>query len=267
MDNASNPYQILLVDDLALFRRLLATRLGVLGVPITSVATVPEARTWLEEQRPALILLDVILPGVDGFTYCRELKADPLTRDIPVIMLTDLKANAYERSLEAGADDYLPKRVDDAIMRIRVKLHLHLADLRRRAGFRPLPEAPGQIALVSSSSVVHAQIPAQFAGTPHVFRILKEAEGLVEALKPSDTLLILDMAIGIQAVEDALTQVRMDPDLAHIPILLLMEKEEAGLLAGIEFMVDDVIWKPLKAQVNRARFAHLLEMGLRARQA
>lgn len=264
MNASPNPYQILLVDDLALFRRSMQARLGALGVPLASVATVPEARTWIANQLPALILLDVVLPGVDGFTYCRELKADPRTRHIPIIMLTDLRTNAYERSLEAGADDYLPKRVDDAIMRIRVKLHLQLADLRARDGMQPPPALPAQILLATPSSLIQAQIPVQFAGTQHAFRVVDGAEDVACALQANDTLVIMDMALGIEGVQDALTALRMDPTTAHIPVLLLMEKEEAELLAGIEFMVDDVIWKPLKAQVNRARFMHLVELGLRS---
>jgi len=258
------PHQILLVDDLALFRKSLISRLGALGVPIAAVANVPEARTWIEQQLPSLILLDVVLPGVDGFTYCRELKADPRTRHIPIIMLTDLKSNAYERSLEAGADDYLPKRVDDAIMRIRVKLHLHLADLRKRDGMQPPPPLPANILLATPSSLLQAQIPAQFSGSKHTFRIVDGAEEVFPALRRSDTLLILDLALGIEGVQDALTQIRMDSATESIPVLLLLEKEEAELLAGIEFMIDDVIWKPLKAQVNRARFMHLVELGLRS---
>lgn len=264
MSVSSNPYQILLVDDLALFRRAMLARLGALGVPISTVVNVPEARTWIESQLPSLILLDVILPGVDGFTYCRELKADPRTRDIPIIMLTDLKTNAYERSLEAGADDYLPKRVDDAIMRIRVKLHLQLADLRKRDGMQPPPELSTQILLATPSSIIQAQIPAQLSGSQYSFRVVDGPEDVIPAIHPSDTMLILDMALGIECIEDTLTQVRMNADTAHIPVLLLLEKGETEHLAGIEFMVDDVIWKPLKAQVNRARFLHLVELGLRS---
>ncbi len=239
-------------------------RLGALGVPISSVASVPEARLWIETQLPSLILLDVVLPGVDGFTYCRELKADPRTRPVPIIMLTDLRTNAYERSLEAGADDYLPKRVDDAIMRIRVKLHLQLADLRKRDGMQPPPELPAHILLATPSSIIQAQIPVQFSGTHHAFRVVDGAEDVVSALQSTDTLVIMDMALGIEGVQEALTVLRMDPATSHIPVLLLMEKDEAELLAGIEFMIDDVIWKPLKAQVNRARFMHLVELGLRS---
>jgi DNA-binding response OmpR family regulator len=64
------------------------------------------------EQRPALIVLDVKLPGMDGFQVCRRLKRSPDTQTIPVIMLTERdEAQATMSGLQAGADDYIPKDV------------------------------------------------------------------------------------------------------------------------------------------------------------
>jgi two-component system nitrogen regulation response regulator GlnG len=102
----------LLVDDLALVRRTVPARLGALGCKVGAVASVPEALEWLEKYSADLILLDVMLPGKDGFTFCRELKADPKYREIPVIMFTDVGGNIFDRSMDAGADDYLPKPFD-----------------------------------------------------------------------------------------------------------------------------------------------------------
>lgn len=263
MDSAQEPGRILLVDDLALFRRLLPVRLGALGREVEAVSNVEEARNYLARHRPLLILLDVIMPGVDGFVFCRELKADPRTRDIPVIMLTDLKANAHERSLEAGADDYMPKRIDDALMRIRVQLHLNLMELRRKAQGVPLPEIPASILLASSSQVLQVQLPAQFAQDGHSTRIVEKASQVASSILPQDRLLVMDMDLGMDEMHEVLAEIRMDPVTAGLPILLLCAKEQLEELTGIEFMVDDVLWKPLNAQVSRHRLRFLLELGLR----
>ncbi|MBK8793020.1 MAG: hypothetical protein IPN59_07635 [Holophaga sp.] len=77
---------------------------GRWGEKAESVPNVEDARSYLAKRRPELILLDVIMLGV-VVAYCRELGGSP-HRDIPVVMLTDVKANAHDRSLEAGADDY-----------------------------------------------------------------------------------------------------------------------------------------------------------------
>ncbi len=77
--------------------------------------------------RPHLILLDVMMPGIDGYETCRRLKADPATRDIPVIFLTARNEERDETlGLSLGAVDYLTKPVSMAILHARVRTHLHL---------------------------------------------------------------------------------------------------------------------------------------------
>lgn len=262
-ESTHEPGRILLVDDLALFRRMLPLRLGALGREVESVPNVEEARSYLAKRRPDLILLDVIMPGVDGFAYCRELKADARTQDIPVVMLTDVKANAHDRSLEAGADDYMPKRIDDAVMRIRVQLHMHLLELRKKAGGSPMPTGQASILLASPSSSLHAQLSAQFAQDGHSTRILESVDSVVTEIRPEDRLLVLDMDLGLESMHKALAELRMEPTTAGLPILLLCAKEQLDQLTAIEFMVDDVLWKPLNAQVNRHRLRYLLELGFR----
>lgn len=264
MDHQGAAGRILLVDDLAIYRRVVPARLGALGRDIDAVANADEARTYLTKRRPELILLDVIMPGVDGLTYCRELKADPKTRDIPVLMLTDLKGNAHDRSIEAGADDYMPKRIDDAVFRIRVQLHLHLQELRHRDGGAKVSSEPASILLATRSPLLRAQLPAQFAQEGHSTRLVDRLEDVVLATLPQDRLVVLDMDLGIDEMHATVAQIRMDPAMSGMAVLLLCEKEELGSLLAIEFMVDDVLWKPLKAQVTRHRLQHLLELAKRS---
>ncbi len=92
------------------------------------------------EPVPDIILLDVMMPGVDGYEVCRRLKANPLTRDIPVIFLANVRAACDERSgLELGAVDYISKPVCEALLRARVKTHLTIkqapCDLKNKNNF------------------------------------------------------------------------------------------------------------------------------------
>ena len=88
---------------------------------------------------PDLILLDVMMPDMNGFETCRRLKADPLTRDIPVIFVTALDSPEDETlGLEAGAVDFISKPLHSAVVRARVRTHLtlkHQADLLRSMSF------------------------------------------------------------------------------------------------------------------------------------
>jgi diguanylate cyclase (GGDEF)-like protein len=85
------------------------------------------------EDQPDLILLDISMPGMDGYETCRRLKASPTTRDIPVIFITGREETEdEEQGLTLGAIDYVVKPVHPAIIRIRVKNHLELKQLRDR---------------------------------------------------------------------------------------------------------------------------------------
>ena len=81
----------------------------------------------MQKARPDLILLDIMMPGMDGFEVCRRLKDDPATRDIPIIFLTALNEDADEtRGLALGAVDYITKPFNPAIVKARVRNHLEL---------------------------------------------------------------------------------------------------------------------------------------------
>ena len=87
-----------------------------------------EALRLCHQQRPDLVLLDVVMPEMDGFEVCRQLKADPLTRDIPIIFVTAQDDSSQETlGLEVGAVDFIVKPVNAAVVRARVKTHLGFA--------------------------------------------------------------------------------------------------------------------------------------------
>lgn len=118
---------ILVVDDIA---ENIASMSGVLGEAyrvIFALNGTDALAAAQAEPRPSLVLLDVLMPGMDGHEVCRRLKADPATRGIPVIFLTsqDDAANE-EQGLKLGAVDYLHKPCHPAIVRQRVRVHLDL---------------------------------------------------------------------------------------------------------------------------------------------
>lgn len=105
----SSPVRVLVVDDDERLRMLLRTTLEVIDIEIDEADSVPTARVRIAKQRPDVVVLDVGLPGPSGLTLCEELKENPGTRDIGVVVLTGGQEHATDDARAAGADAYLRK--------------------------------------------------------------------------------------------------------------------------------------------------------------
>jgi adenylate cyclase len=124
------PPRILIVDDNETNRDILRTRLGRQGYELIEAADGEEAVAAARQHHPDLILLDVMMPKVDGIEACRQLKADADLPFTPIILVT-AKADSKDvvAGLEAGADEYLTKPVDQAALAARVKSMLRIKEL------------------------------------------------------------------------------------------------------------------------------------------
>jgi signal transduction histidine kinase len=119
--------KILIVDDDPLGITTLESILDGQGYKIMSAHNGPAALQKADEMMPDLILLDVMMPGMDGFEVCRRLRAAPKLAEVPIIILTALDDRASRlQGIEAGADDFLTKPADRQELRLRVKTILRL---------------------------------------------------------------------------------------------------------------------------------------------
>ena len=124
---------ILIVDDMPANLGVLTDHLEQQGYGVVVAQTGDEAVERADFVRPDLVLLDVVMPGADGFEACRRLKALPGTRDIPVIFMTALAGTDDKlKGFAAGAVDYVAKPIDGAELLARVRTHLALRDLHRQ---------------------------------------------------------------------------------------------------------------------------------------
>jgi PAS domain S-box-containing protein len=123
---------ILIVDDEATIRKTLGELLAAQGYRVALASSGEEALAKLADLAPDLILLDVIMPGMDGFEVCRRLRADPVLAEVPIIMVTAMDdRDSRLQGIEAGADDFVGKPFDYAELRARVKTITRLNRYRR----------------------------------------------------------------------------------------------------------------------------------------
>src|SRR3989475_11664924 len=130
--------RVLVVDDVPANVKLLEARLSAEYFDVATAYNGAEALALCERAQCDIVLLDVMMPELDGFEVCRQLKSNPLTHHIPVVMVTALdQPSDRVRGLEAGADDFLTKPVSDIALLARVRsltrLKLVTDELRMRA--------------------------------------------------------------------------------------------------------------------------------------
>lgn len=121
--------EILVVDDDSRNRQVLITLLEVEGYKVAEAANGQAAMDYIARQAPDLVLLDIMMPEMDGFEVARRIKQDPATQDIPIIMITALEdSNSKLRALNLGAEEFLTKPVNRAELWVRVRNLLKLKE-------------------------------------------------------------------------------------------------------------------------------------------
>jgi two-component system, NtrC family, sensor kinase len=125
--DAQAPPMVLVVDDERAIRQAITEILTREGMHVVTTATAEEALVAIERLVPSMCLLDVVLPGMDGFALCRHIKSDPRLADVPVALVTGLsQSQDVARGLAAGAVDYIKKPFDRDELRMRVRSQINL---------------------------------------------------------------------------------------------------------------------------------------------
>jgi len=160
---------ILVVDDDETSREMLARRLRRSGYVVSAVATGINALSLARRQQFDLVLLDMIMPGLDGFQVLAKLKTEPGLREIPVIMLSALdEENGIARCIELGAEDYLAKPFNPTFLRARVGACLEKKRLRdrERAAHQALVKSQKHLAaeLAEAAAYVRSLLPPPLMG-------------------------------------------------------------------------------------------------------
>jgi two-component system cell cycle response regulator len=272
--------RILVVDDIAANVKLLEAKLSA---EYYDVITADNGRTAIEvaeTQAPDIILLDVMMPGMDGFETCQELKANPKTAHIPVVMVTALSDVADRvRGLESGADDFLSKPVNDVALfaRVRslVRLKMMMDELRVRqetsgrlgaiASEFELADSPAKVLVVEKSRFTTQRLSDYLAEGEHEVVCTDTGERALDLGREQQfDLVIVGIDLGGEDGLRLCSQFRSQEGTRHLPLLLLLEDMDLPRLAkGLDLGVTDYLVKPLdrgellarvRTQVRRRRY-------------
>lgn len=206
-------FSILIVDDSPKNIQLVASFLRRDDYVLSFAQDGPSAIEMAKTAVPDLILLDIMMPGMDGFEVCAQLKADEVTRDIPIICLTArTDRESVIRAFDAGAVDYLTKPFDGAELSSRVRIHLELKRAREMIARREndLREEIGK-ALVREHELL--EVTAKLEETNRVLLRLSLVDGLTKIANRRQFDIILDKELrrcARQKVELSLIMIDID---------------------------------------------------------
>jgi DNA-binding response OmpR family regulator len=148
--------RILVVDDTPANIKLLDAVLGSQGYTVIPAVSGAEALALVEQEPPDLVLLDILMPGMDGYEVCRRLRGRPATAHLPVILITASETKDKVKGLDAGADDFLAKPFDQAELLARVRSLLRVKRyhdiIERQAGRLRRFLSPQLVELIESST-------------------------------------------------------------------------------------------------------------------
>ena len=264
--------RILVVDDIPANVKLLEVRLLAEYFEVLTASNGADALETCENGKIDVVLLDVMMPDMDGFEVCRRLKSDPATAHIPVVMVTALDhVSDRVRGLEAGADDFLTKPVNDLQLMTRVRSLVRLKmltdELRLRASTtrnigieellsrrEPAGEAMPRVLLIDERQSSGARVAGLLAKTAKVDVVTDPHVGFFQAAEEPYECVLVSTGFAEFDPLRLCSQLRSLDRTRFVPIILLAEQgEDDRIVRGLELGVNDYLIRPIDRQELTAR--------------
>jgi two-component system cell cycle response regulator len=281
--------RVLVVDDILSNVKLLEAKLTAEYFDVVTAFNGLECLAKIAESAPDIVLLDVMMPGMDGFEVCRRIKSNPATAHVPVVMVTALdQPSDRVAGLEAGADDFLTKPVDDSALfaRVRslVRLKMMTDELRMREstgqGMGLLDPAEtlldanqtGRILVIEDRAESVSWFASALAPGHEVTSVDTFEEALVR-VKGGDPDLVI-VSLGMRGFDGLrlCSQLRSLPEGRNVPILVVVsEGDRRKLTQALEMGVNDYLTRPVdknelvarvRTQLRKKRYADRLRQNV-----
>jgi two-component system cell cycle response regulator len=278
--------RILVVDDVPANLRLLEAQLTAEYFDVASAASGVEALSICERAECDLVLLDVMMPDMDGFEVCRRLKSNPSTQHIPVVMITALdQPSDRVRGLDAGADDFLTKPTSELVLIARVRSLVRLKMMTDELRMRALTsreiglENPAREAVADTGSGAHILIVedrktswermARSLASEHIVDVeVDPRQAMFHAAEASFDLAIVSLGLENYDGLRLCSRLRSLERTRNLPLLAITDAEDnARLMRGLEIGVNDYLIRPVdqnellarvRTQIKKKRFAEKL---------
>ncbi|MEI6984609.1 MAG: PleD family two-component system response regulator [Rhodospirillaceae bacterium] len=275
--------RVLVVDDVIPNVKLLAAKLTREYFEVLTAYNGQQALDLVKKESPDIVLLDVMMPGMDGYEVCQRIRSDPQTMHIPIVMVTALSdISDRVRGLEAGADDFLTKPVNDialfARVRSLVRLKMMMDEWRMRESTSGHFGVLNSGVNISSESTEKARVLV-LEDSVHdldkildtlkrdggdVYTALTGAEALDRTLFEEFELVIVSLTLLHEDGLRLCSQLRSNERTRQVPILLMVDDGDMNRVAkGLELGANDYVIKPIdrnelharvRTQVRRKRF-------------
>lgn len=281
--------RVLVVDDILTNVKLLDAKLTAEYFEVVSAYSGAEALEKIEDTAPDIVLLDVMMPEMDGFEVCRRIKSNPKTSYIPVVMVTALdQPSDRVTGIEAGADDFLTKPVDDSALfaRVRslVRLKMMTDELRMRentgqsmglidpaAAVRD-ENLSGRILIIEDRPEAVKWMAGALEKQNDVSAVDTFEEALVRVRGGEYDLIIVSLGMrGFDGLR-LCSQLRSLPQGRHVPILVIVsDGDKRKLNQALEMGVNDYMSRPVdlnemlarvRTQLRKKRYADALRQNV-----
>tara|TARA_B100000686_G_scaffold352953_1_gene456668 strand:- start:1311 stop:3377 length:2067 start_codon:yes stop_codon:yes gene_type:complete len=282
--------RVLVVDDILPNVKLLEAKLSSEYFDVLTALNGQDALKLAEEKSPDIILLDIMMPGMDGFEVCERLKANPDTAHIPVVMVTALTdATDRVRGLEAGADDFLSKPLNDTALMARVRslvrLKMTVDELRIREktasqlgvisdGSAPVNEDPtdARILVVEDKTFESDKfLETLKQDNHHVVPVVGGEQAIAYAQQQDLDLITVSLNLEHEDGLRLISHLRSNERTRAVPILMVaMEEDMKRIARGLEIGAHDYILRPVdrnellaraRTQVRRRRYQDRLRQN------
>lgn len=254
---------ILVVDDDMLNLKVVCKRLEREGYTVAASDTGKRALELLEHETYDLVLLDIEMPGMDGYQVLERIKANDLTKNTPVIMVTATdNENSIMKCLEAGASDYMIKPFNMSLAANRIQSCLIAQSVTGVLDETHTKARPGKILVVDDDEGNRKILSKRLERNQHTVETAENGSVGLEKLEAGDfDLVLLDISMPVMGGEEMLKKIKLDRRLSKLPVIIISTDDDTdNMLRFLDLGATEFIAKPFNAASLNNRIARCLAL-------